>query len=69
MQPYFKRDGLKQIRVKQNRGSIRSDFELIDDESGDEEMRNRKTTPGPGTYQTMTSTFNATGFVDRPNTI
>jgi hypothetical protein len=68
MQPFFKRDGLKQIKVKQNRGSIRSNFEQMDDES-DDEMKNRKTSPGPGAYQTMTSTFNATALVDRPKSI
>ena len=56
-QPFFARDGLKPVRVGVNRGTIRSNFENFDDNSDDEEKARKKTSPGPGAYQTMTSTF------------
>ena len=59
-QPFFARDGLKPVKVNYDKGSIRQNFEQMgDNDSEDEnEMQRRKTSPGPGSYQTLRSTFN-----------
>ena len=51
---------MKPVRVNYDKGSIRNNFEQVgDNESEDEnEMQRRRTSPGPGSYQTMRSTFN-----------
>jgi hypothetical protein len=68
MQPFFARDGLKAVRVKTNAGSIRQNFESMEDDS-DDEMRSRRISPGPGAYQTMTSSFNVNPDAERPKSI
>jgi len=68
MQAFFARDGLKAVKVKSNVGTIRHNFEQIEDDSEDE-MRNRKTSPGPGAYHTMTSSFNLSPDAERPKSI
>lgn len=51
---------MKPVKVNYDKGSIRQNFESIgDNESEDEgEMQRRRTSPGPGSYQNMRSTFN-----------
>ena len=51
---------MKPVKVNYDKGSIRQNFESIgDNESEDEgEMQRRRTSPGPGSYQSMRSTFN-----------
>lgn len=57
-QPFFARDGLKPVKVHHDRGSIRNNLEIFGDDSEDEgEMVRRRTSPGPGAYKTLTSSF------------
>ena len=55
-QSNFNRDGLQAIRQKTNKGSIRSNFDFFDSDE-EEELAKQKISPGPGAYQTMTSSF------------
>ena len=49
---------MKPVKVSYNKGTIRSNFEAIGDSDEDEgEMQRRKTSPGPGAYNTLTSDF------------
>lgn len=49
---------MRPVKVGKNKGTIRSNFEMIADESDEEgEMHYRKQSPGPGAYQTLTSDF------------
>ena len=69
-QPSFARDGLKPIKVPKNKGSIKSNFEnFADDDDSDDEMQYRKQIPGPGDYQTLTSSFNRQPVAARPKSI
>lgn len=50
-QSFFARDGMKPVKVGKNKGTIRSNFEMIADDSDEEgEMNYRKQSPGPGAY-------------------
>ena len=69
-QPFFARDGLKPIRVSKNKGSIKSNFEqFAEEDDSDDEMQYRKQLPGPGDYQTLTSSFNRPSIAPRPKSI
>jgi len=50
---------MKPVKVSYDKGTIKNNFEYNGDhESEDEgEMKRRKTSPGPGAYQTMSSSF------------
>ena len=52
-----------------DRGSIRNNLEIFGDDSEDEgEMTRRRTSPGPGAYQTLSSSFMGRETV-RPSSI